>query len=545
MEEGRIYRVGEVVSHQVNCLKDEFPELKVGRRGWSLIGTQNRIFPTFYETETSVLPTRGHIIGANNHENSAQYVECVMPEGDYDGPEVLNFEEQLISQYEKTKYQTNGQKRLINCVNLFSKDLFVNYDHMMSLTEFEFEKEHNKPEVEDLQVLLQKHLKWTQTEFREEIVEMYVPIFQPYGASLDDFNDAKFTEDRGFCLLGNCEKSYTAWAEIQTGDTIFIFSCRSQSGWYTYVYTGSIVRCISRTKFRGFGFENDSVIYSLEDVSEILFTDSYKPVVNLSWSMFPVLEHDGLRRIICRRDDNEHVVLNSVYDHKGQWSSKCVIADLKNLYEQGRLSPVVQSEITCVKEWYEAKGQIDYNLREVNDCYVEYGMHDSYDVPLVPVMKGKSQLLSDEAKTQMISRGTKSRYKGALCTGILKVWIGEKLYSSLRVQSVVRNNKMVVIILEKHDRLKSMNYDEMLIQSMFQMIRQGTRYVSQLMNWGYRYISGMKVNESDLKLWFSYEEVVNQGSTQLESRPCTLIDIGDIYVECGRCYRRMSIFLFR
>jgi len=77
--------------------------------------------------------------------------------------------------------------------------------------------------MEDLQVILQESLVWTQTAKRERITEVFVPIFQPYGASQDDFENAKFTEDTGYCLFGNCSESYSAWAEINPGRTVFFF----------------------------------------------------------------------------------------------------------------------------------------------------------------------------------------------------------------------------------------------------------------------------------------------------------------------------------
>lgn len=536
------YRVGEVVSHRVSPLKDDFPELKTSPKGWSLKGTEREIFPTFYETESSVLPGITRMVGGLSSDESSQYLDFDEPPGQYEEHVVGDMEGDLTGQYKRTRFQTVGQRRLINCVNLYSVGLYVDYSDMMTIQEYEHVLKTEVAQMEDLQVILQESLVWTQTAKRERITEVFVPIFQPYGASQDDFENAKFTEDTGYCLFGNCSESYSAWAEINPGRTVFFFSCYSESGWYTYLYTGECVHCIGRQKFRGFAFENDEVIYSMEDTKEMMFFDHYKPVVNLNWTVFPLSDCPGLKRIVCKRNGQDHVVLNAIYNRTDEWASKWRISDLREMYFQGQLSPVVQAEMTQVKDWYEAKGMVNYTLNELNNCYSDFGTHDQHDVPLVPVlMESERQLLTLSDKAIFLTRMKKVRYKGMLVSGILNVWMGKSLYSSLRVRSVVRANVIVVVMLENHHRLSSLTFEEIKNQSMFLLVRQGNDYVSADMNWGYRYISGMRVNQSELKMRFTYTNVVSRGSTSFVGRVCSLTDVGPIYVETGRCYRRLSL----
>jgi hypothetical protein len=154
------------------------------------------------------------------------------------GPDPMMVEHDILKGAKLTTYRTQGNMNFLQCVNMTCTDLIVNYDGHVSEIEHSGNVLNVVPQIEDLLVLFQSNLVFKQGFNRDCVTEFYVPVFQPFGGELTDFVNASYVERSKTRIIGNSSVSYVKWAEINFGDPLFIFSCRSLEEWYTYVYTG-------------------------------------------------------------------------------------------------------------------------------------------------------------------------------------------------------------------------------------------------------------------------------------------------------------------
>jgi len=332
------------VSHFVKRIGDELPELTCGPLAWSL-RDKTRVFR--YATtidESSTVPVRREENVSRVSDNIEELLGKVNVGLETD-QDIMDVEATTTRFCCSQRVQTRAQKIFISVVNYTCGSLYVEYAASLPQSDFAIESVKRLPDMRDMQVLLHPGLQWQQGEFSEFVEEVYIPMFEPFGGSLCDFADATFEEQQARRVFGTVGPTYTEWAEFETGATLFIFSCRSQSGWYTYLYTGVAVRCIGRAKFRGMVFERDEVIYSLDDVEQFKLFDHDRPVVNFHWRKYPFVLDGTVHRVVCRDMERGHVVLYAASGVRNKWPSKCTIEDVMAKYNEGKLAPLEMTNI--------------------------------------------------------------------------------------------------------------------------------------------------------------------------------------------------------
>jgi len=529
-----------VVSHKMDFLGCNFPELKEGPAGWSLFDQKTHPVQKFVETESCVEPWRyNEFVALNECGLENLYVEET--QDDDFKYEFEDMERDMISQFSRMDYQTDDHKMFILAVNTSCSDMYVDYPDELPYVNASKILADRKGTIDDIYCLYQKCLKIKQGVDREIVDEVFLPFIEPFGGTLDEFKHAKFEEESGTRIFGNSSDSYTAWAEINVGRPVFFFSCHSRSGWYNYVYTGQSVRCVSRTMFRGVGFEGDEVIYSLDDYPAILVQDEYKPVLNMKWQKFPIKQQDGLTRVVCKRNGNDHVIVTSVYSNSVAWSSRLTLEQLNLHYDLGLLSPCIASEYKDMQRFDLYGDQSGYTAIELNNMYALPLVDDIQSVAIVPVHdEGNLQCVPEEEKADYCDRMHSKKYYGTRGTAVLSIEV-QGVDLNLGIVSYTSQMDIVRLILTN---VKGVEFDSQPCTKTHTMVklRRGlTGFKSEDFRWWYRIVRDNVINEYKGGLKFKLRGLAGFKRTHIKGNVSGGFPATQLYLRTGSCYRQVGL----
>jgi len=230
-----------------------------------------------------------------------------------------------------------GEDYLIHSANGTGSGFVISETPKLDIIDFLASAENYCPKLNDLFCLFRENLNMFQFDAREKISEVYIPVTQPYEGSFNDFRHASYQEENQFKVIGNNQTNYDAWSELIMGPANYIFSCKSQSGWRTYMYTGHSIIVVGAERFRGVVYPADEVIYSVGDVSTFNFHAVSRPVVNLQWRKFPVKLENTLTRIICRTDFGDAALVSATYHSaRGVKVREVTIGEFQEIYQNGK-----------------------------------------------------------------------------------------------------------------------------------------------------------------------------------------------------------------
>jgi hypothetical protein len=324
---------------------DEMPELLCGPLSWSLRSQTKKVVGPDNKLIDIPLKTMRYTQEVDLNKIMLKYEHNPLTADD-----AFDVEKNTIECAKRQTRQTSGQRMFISTVNTTCGNLFVEYASQLRPSEYAIQVPERQPRMADIHVLYQSHLMWKQGSDREIVTDVYLPICEPYGGAMDDFSNATFEEEGGRRVFGTAGVNYTEWAELDVGMPVFLFSCYSVSGWYTYLYSGPVVRCVGREKFRGIVFERDEVIYSLDSVSSFKLNDVNRPIVNLNWKKYPMTCDGTIHRVVCRNGEGDSVIVCSTFSaSRGIWPSKCTIEQIQEMYKDGRLAPNEKSKLEDLK----------------------------------------------------------------------------------------------------------------------------------------------------------------------------------------------------
>lgn len=326
------------VTHLCRGIGVDFPEVVRGPIGWSFTDKSENRLRDESDVEMNYVPGGMWTQGMRSMLTLEDLP--ISDDGPEDVEDVSNVEETTVKYARVSTILTSGNKCFLSAANRTCGVLELQIDADVQADTHDQLRKQRAPRVADIHVLLQNRLVGFQTLAHERIIDFWLPMMEPYGGELNDFRDASYEELKGRRIIGNSERNYAEWAELDVGEPFYFFSCKSISGWYTYLYTGPAVYCVGRERFRGLAFERDDVVYSLDKLGSFVLNEYNRPIVNLVWQKYPIRDDKVLSRIVCRTDDGGVICAYSMYcAQQGQWSSRVTIEQIRELYNQGKLSP--------------------------------------------------------------------------------------------------------------------------------------------------------------------------------------------------------------
>jgi len=534
----------DIVSHVLHPISAEFPELRSGPRAWSLLDKVTYSTPVVSDVELFSEPVvhhAEHFHCATINGLSLDSSALDMPPTDPDG-----IMADIIKGARMTTYKTQGNRNFIQCVNTTCPDLICSFDDHVTEILHASNVSNVIPAIEDLFVLFQETLVWKQGPQRSNVTEFDVPIFQPFGGSLDDFSSSTYQERSSVRVLGNTGADYTKWAEINLGDPLFIFSCLSIDGWFTYVYTGITVRCIGRTKFSGVCFGHDEVIYSLKDVQSLVMLDQRRPVVNVNWRPYPITDATKLTRIVCRSSTGDDVFVHSVLKSDSPWISQCTIEELSQMYNKNFLAPDVAHHIDALITYHMSVGVPEYDLIEIAQCYSPPKIEMEKMVPVVPYTRGRRHGMSRVQKENVFDpRSTMSR-NGELFCGELVVNSPKCSYKLGSVNFAVCSNKVRIAVIDSGVDMTRLSDEERFEQTIVELRRANHGFTSPYLDWEYRVRVGSNIFEGRNDLQISIQEIsFTNRLVLLKTRFLKKYNLPGLMLRTGTTYRSIALSILQ
>jgi hypothetical protein len=343
---------------------------------------------------------------------------------------------------------------------------------------------------------------------------------------------------------------YTDWAQIVVGEVVYFFSCESKSGWITYKYTSFGIHPVGTQKFRGVGYTHDKVIYCVDKLPETAVWQGEEVICNLQWQKFPVRYTPQLTRLVCRRYNGGHAIVQAVYqEHTREAKFGMTIDELCKLCpEKQSQVQTVEIEFRTKKLLYEVEDPIlcanglagiDYEESNIND-----GMEMLYpDVETVAV----NQVCFVDREALWEQRGQSKK----LClTGELLMHHGDQ-HTNLGHHKVpiflsVRGAKcpLLGILFEPQlDCVENMTMGWPFV-SLIPMERGSSGYYTADLNWYFDRgrLGSPPYQKFEGNVWFEFTGVRHAPEADYDYRIALVDEMDYLTVRCGKYgYVRMRV----
>jgi len=531
----------DIVSHKVRGIGQDFPELIGTHLAWSLKDPARQVQYNAIEKEISYIP-HGKVDPQKvklGHFSDRE--DCsILDEEESSMIDASDVELNMMLAAKRSRTQTRAQKIFIQVVNTTCGQLFVDFPNGLRQSEFDFALKEFQPEMTDCHVLLQEHLKWRQGKNREKVDEVFAPMYEPFGGMMSDFSSATYQERGGIRVFGNSEMDYTEWAEVNVGAPAYIFSVHSESGWYTYIYTGLYVHCIGREKFRGIAFSHDEVIYSIDPVPVLKLRDENRVVVSLNWQKYPIPEGNVLHRVVCRTRGGDHVVVGSSYSGmEGSWASKCTLSQLQELYAEGKLCPAETGQLDQVVRLQTQLAELEAKIDEIQSLRVSppYAFVPDVDVG-VDFRSGST--LDQGLKLHYFRYAEGPDSWGISAEGTLVMTCPAKEIKTGRVKFMVVGGAVRFCLLRTNVPVHKLTLAGFLTTEVVQLEKMKEGYVSCYLPWSYR-VGPKEMSDHIGGLRFSIERVFLGQHVALSNVCLPLINLPRLYVKRHDVYESIGV----